>query len=151
MDTIQTLASLYDKDLDRLINEIESYQEEANLWRQDGDISNTAGNLCLHLIGNLKHFVGLHIGNVAFKRDRDGEFNQTNIPRSQLIAEIEETKLIVSKAINSLTEKDLNTDYPIVYGNDRPTLAYILIVMASHLGYHLGQINYHRRLLDYPQ
>ncbi len=148
MSSIQTLVALYERDLDRLKTEIESYQQAANLWRKEGAIANTAGNLCLHLIGNLRHFIGLHIGQVAYERDRDGEFSNTDIPREEMIAAIEDTKKIVSQAIHSLSEQDLQKDYPIEFNNDLPTIGYILISMQSHLGYHLGQINYHRRLLD---
>lgn len=149
MSSIQTLVSLYKRDLDRLKNEMESYQQEAHLWRKKGIITNSAGNLCLHLIGNLKHFIGLHIGQVSYERDRDGEFSNTDIPRNEIIAEIEETQQIVSKAIGALSEDDLNKDYPIEFGNGTPTVEYMLIHLESHLGYHLGQINYHRRLLDH--
>ncbi len=148
MSSIQTLVSLYERDLDRLKKEIETYRQEANIWRKEGDIANSAGNLCLHLIGNLKHFIGLHIGQVPYKRDRDGEFSNTEVSRSEMIQEINLTKEIVSNALNSLSEEDLNKDFPIEFGNGTPTIAYILIAMQSHLGYHLGQINYHRRLLD---
>ncbi|MDW3196023.1 MAG: DUF1572 family protein [Cytophagales bacterium] len=148
MSSIQALTTLYERDIDRLKNEIASYQQETNLWRKEGTIANSAGNLCLHLIGNLKHFIGLHIGQVPYERDRDGEFSNTDIPRDDMIAEIEGTKAIVSKALNTLSDHDLNKDYPIEFGGNTPTIAYILIAMQSHLGYHLGQINYHRRLLD---
>lgn len=148
MSSIQTLISLYERDIDRLKTEIESYQQEANLWRKEADIANSAGNLCLHLIGNLKHFIGLHIGEVPYERDRDGEFSNTDIPRVELVLEIDAAKEIVSKSLSTLSDDDLNQIYPIEFGGSTPTVAYILIAMQSHLGYHLGQINYHRRLLD---
>ena len=148
MSSIPTLITLYERDLDRLKNEIGSYHQEANLWRKGGTISNTAGNLCLHLIGNLKHFIGLHIGQVPYVRNREAEFAATDIPRSEMLADIQATKEVVSKALNTLTEEDLNKDYPIVFGEGIPTVAHILIAMQSHLAYHLGQINYHRRLFD---
>lgn len=147
MSSLQTLAALYDRDLDRLKIEIESYQHEANIWRKEGAISNSAGNLCLHLIGNLKHFIGLHIGQVPYQRDRDGEFSNTDIPRTEMVADIETTRGIVAEAINGLTEEDLNKDFAIDFHGPQ-TIEYILTSMQSHLGYHLGQINYHRRLLD---
>lgn len=148
MSTIETLTGLYERDLNRLKDEITAYQNESNLWITDKEIPNSAGNLCLHLIGNLKHFIGLHVGDVPYERDRDGEFNKKNVPRDQMVGEIEETKAIVRKAVSELSENRLNQDYPIEFGGSRPTVVYILISMASHLAYHLGQINYHRRLLD---
>ena len=54
----KVLAELYERDLDKLRTEIASYENEPDLWKTDEGISNSAGNLCLHLTGNLKHFFG---------------------------------------------------------------------------------------------
>lgn len=148
MNTTQSLIVLYERDLDRLKNEINAYQHESNLWITDGNIGNSAGNLCLHLIGNLKHFIGLHVGHTPYERDREGEFANKDIPRDQMLTEIEETKEIVTRAISGLIEDQLTQDFPIEFGQGKPSIAFMVIHLASHLGYHLGQINYHRRLLD---
>ena len=50
------LSNLFERDLKRLKTEIELYKAEENLWLVQEGLSNSAGNLCLHLIGNLNHF-----------------------------------------------------------------------------------------------
>ena len=52
-----TLIMLFERDLQKLKTEIELYKDEDNLWLIKKGIDNSAGNLCLHLIGNLSHFI----------------------------------------------------------------------------------------------
>jgi len=142
------LMKLFKRDLNKLIEELNLYTEEANLWIVDKTILNSAGNLCLHLVGNLKTFIGANLGNTGYVRKRDLEFSLRDIPRVELVKQVEETILIVEKTLQKLTFKDLEKEYsPQVF--DHPmTTEYFLIHLAMHLSYHLGQINYHRRLLD---
>ncbi len=144
----KVLAELYERDLDKLRTEIASYENESGLWKTDEGISNSAGNLCLHLTGNLKHFFGAVLGETGYVRDRDAEFADKDVPRSEMLADIDATKNVVLSTLASVTEEDLNKPYPLeVFG--RPmTVGYFLTHLATHFNYHLGQINYHRRLLS---
>ncbi|AZA80273.1 DinB family protein [Chryseobacterium sp. G0186] len=145
---IKSLQSLYNRDLNKLKAEIEAYQQEENLWKIDQSILNSAGNLCLHLVGNLNHFIGAHLGNTGYERHRELEFSLKNIPRTELIAKIEATISMVDSVLAQLPEEDLKKEYPLVVFEDTMTTDYFLIHLIAHLDYHLGQINYHRRLLD---
>ena len=143
-----TLLNLFLRDLEKLKTEITSYKSEEKLWEISGDILNSAGNLCLHLCGNLQHFVGAVLGNSGYVRNRDEEFSKKNVPVRELISEIDLTMKVVQKTLRELTEDDLQKIYPVnVFGYEMTT-EYLLINMAAHLTYHLGQINYHRRILD---
>lgn len=144
----ESLKSLYTRDLSKLKTEIESYQNEEALWKIDKEISNSAGNLCLHLVGNLKHFFGAILGNSGYIRNRDEEFLLKNIPKSELIIQVEETLNAVISTLSQLSEEDLEKEYPIEPLGYKMTTEYFLIHLFGHLSYHLGQINYHRRLLD---
>lgn len=143
-----SLRSLYQRDLNKLKTEIEAYQNEGNLWKIDKNISNSAGNLCLHLIGNLNHFIGAHLGNTGYVRNRELEFSLKDIPRTELIEKIEATTAMIDSVLNQLPETEMEKEYPLVVFEDKMTTGYFLIHLLSHLDYHLGQINYHRRLLD---
>ncbi|MGH2666265.1 DinB family protein [Flavobacterium sp.] len=145
---IETLQQLFDRDLNKLKSEIESYQNEKSLWVIDKNIANSAGNLCLHLIGNLNWFIGATFGKTGYVRNRELEFSQKDVPQSELIQRIEETILVVRQGLDALTEEDLKTDYPIVVFEYKTTTTFFLVHLTAHLSYHLGQINYHRRLLD---
>lgn len=143
-----TLIKLFKRDLTKLIDELDLYKDESNLWKQEGLVSNSAGNLCLHLVGNLNHFIGATLGNTGYVRQRDLEFANKNVPVSDMKNQVEETITMVEKTLSKLTEVDLQAEYRRNPFEDYMTTEYFLTHLALHLAYHLGQINYHRRLLD---
>lgn len=144
----ESLQSLFSRDLQKLKTEIESYQREENIWKIDKDISNSAGNLCLHLVGNLNHYIGMTLGNSGYIRNREIEFALKDIPKAKLIQQIDKTIEMVSLTLESLSIEDLQKEYPAEPLGYPMTTEYFLIHLFGHLNYHLGQINYHRRLLD---
>ncbi|MFM9903106.1 MAG: DinB family protein [Pyrinomonadaceae bacterium] len=148
---IKTLKELYNRDLKKLRTEVESYSDEAALWTVSGEITNSAGNLCLHLVGNLKAFIGAQLGDSGYVRQRDLEFSTKGTPRAGLLQMIDETIVDVAAGLDKVTPEQLEAEYPIVVFADRTepmTTGWFLIHLATHLNYHLGQINYHRRLFD---
>ncbi|WP_428225546.1 DinB family protein [Flavobacterium sp.] len=145
---IPTLQKLFERDLNRLKQEIESYTKEENLWVISENISNCGGNLCLHLLGNLNTFIGTGLGNTGYVRQRDLEFSQKNIARTTLLDAIDDVKAMIAKTLNTLTEAQLQEIYPIAIRPEGETVFHFLIHIEAHLNYHLGQINYHRRVLD---
>lgn len=147
---ITILQSLFERDLNRLKAEIELYSDEKNLWLIDRNISNSAGNLCLHLIGNLNAFIGAELGNTGYVRHRDLEFSTKDVARKELLEKIDATIEVVRKSLTTVTEEQLETDYPLMVFKEKITTGLFLVHLATHLNYHLGQINYHRRLLDTP-
>lgn len=145
---IESLRSLYSRDLNKLKTEIESYQNESSIWKTDKNIANSAGNLCLHLVGNLNTFVGTELGNTGYVRNRPLEFSLKDIPRAELIEKVIATTAMIDSVLSRLTYEDLEKEYPLIVFEDKMTTGYFLIHLITHLDYHLGQINYHRRLLD---
>jgi len=146
---LETLKTLFNRDLNKLKSEIESYQNESSIWTIDKNISNSAGNLCLHLIGNLNTYIGAEIGKTGYIRNRPLEFSLKDIPKSELIQKIEDTISVVNNTLDNLTETDLEAIYPQIVFEKEMTTGFFLIHLSTHLAYHLGQINYHRRLLDF--
>lgn len=142
------LIQLYERDLDILRAEIEKYDDETTLWKTAGEVSNSAGNLALHLVGNLNHFIGGVLGDSGYIRDRDAEFADKEVSRREILDSIDRTKPILLETIKNLSEEKLAGTYPLeVFG--RPmTTEYFLVHLATHFNYHLGQLNYHRRLLS---
>ena len=144
----ETLINLFERDLTKLKTEISSYKNENNLWLIEKSISNSAGNLCLHLLGNLNHFVGAVLGNSGYVREREKEFSDKNIPLGKLISEIEKLLEIIKQTIGKLNQEDFEKTYPINVFKKGMNTGFFMIHLTTHLNYHLGQINYHRRLLD---
>ncbi len=145
---IETLQKIFKRDLEKLKQEIVSYRNENNLWVVDKSITNSSGNLCLHLVGNLNAYIGAEIGKTGYVRNRDLEFSLKNIPQVQLVKMIEDTIVVVEEGLSKLNENDLEKEYSLLVFKEKTSTGYFLIHLAVHLGYHLGQVNYHRRLLD---
>ena len=144
----ETLTELFTRELNILIAEINLYKEEKDLWIIEDGITNSAGNLCLHLIGNLNHFIGALLGNTGYIRHREDEFNQKNIPRTELITGIEQTMVMVKNTLSDMSAEDLEMDFPIERQGKIIKNSYMLLHLLLHFNYHLGQINYHRRLVE---
>lgn len=142
------LAFFFERDLLKLKEELSLYKNEANLWVVKGAVSNSAGNLALHLVGNLNHFIGATLGNTGYVRNREAEFALKDVPRAQVLADIDAVIPIVKTALSNLQPGDFEKDFPLPMNNRTITTEQLLLQLLAHLSYHLGQINYHRRLLD---
>lgn len=145
---LQTLKSLFSRDLKKLRREIELYQNEEKLWIAAPGITNPAGNLCLHLVGNLNTYIGAVLGNTGYVRHRDLEFSLRDVPRSELLQKVDDTLDVVLNSLDKVSEEQLQEEYPMLVFDERTSTEYFLAHLTTHLTYHLGQINYHRRLLD---
>ena len=141
------LSELYERDLAKLRTEIESYSNEGDLWKTSEGISNSGGNLCQHLTGNLQHFFGAVLGGAVYVRDRDAEFASKGTTKADLLTDIDAAEKSVKETLEKLSDEDFAKTYPIEVFGQPMTTGYFLTHLATHLNYHLGQINYHRRLL----
>lgn len=146
--TNEILIQLYENDLNKVIKEIELYENDEDLWKLDKEITNSGGNLALHLIGNINHFFGANLGGTDFKRKRDLEFADKNISRDEIVAGLKNAVEVLHITLSNLSESDLQKDYPEELGGKVHKTETIIFYMLTHLNYHLGQINYHRRLLS---
>lgn len=136
----------YLRELNKLKEELLLYKNENELWRLKGDIKNSPGTLALHLIGNLQHFIGAQLGSTGYIRQREKEFADRNVPREKLIREIDDTIKIIQKVLPAITDEQFNSEYPIPFLEQKRSVGELLFILYGHLNYHLGQINYHRRL-----
>ena len=144
----QTLTELFERDLTKLKEEISLYVDESKIWAVKREIKNSAGNLALHLLGNLNHFIGAILGNSGYVRNRDAEFSEKNVPRAEIISNTDKTIGVIKSTLSKISDEDLKKDYPVKVLKDKVTMRteFFLIHLSGHLNYHLGQINYHRRL-----
>jgi uncharacterized damage-inducible protein DinB len=145
---IQTLKQILLRDLRKLREEITLYKKEENIWIAVPNISNPAGNLVLHLVGNLNTYIGATLGNTGYVRQRDLEFSLKNISRTELLEKIDGTSNMISTVMDTLDDSILSKNYPLMVFEKEMTTEFFLVHLTAHFSYHLGQINYHRRLLD---
>jgi uncharacterized damage-inducible protein DinB len=144
----EQLANLFERDIAKLKTEITAYQDVSRLWVTDAAISNSGGNLCLHVMGNLQHYIGHILGGSGYIRNRPEEFNRKNIPVVTICAELDHIQQLIPATIRSVKPEQLNEVYPEMVFQEPMTTEFFLLHLYAHLNYHLGQINYHRRLLD---
>ena len=142
----QDLIKLYQRDLAKLVVELEAYPNEASLWLVAPEIKNPAGNLALHLVGNLNQFIGVDLGGTDYKRDRDAEFKLKSVPRAELIAMVKATMSMIETVLSGLDSLKLGQVFPKEVLGYPMSTNYFLLHLYGHLSWHLGQINYHRRL-----
>ena len=147
MSLATELAALFRRDLIRLTQEIEAFPEQS-LWEVRPGISNPAGTLALHLEGNLRHFIGFILGEIAYTRQRDLEFSTRGLSREDLLGRIRPLQELVPQVISGLSEDALSATYPInVFGGQPLPTRQVLLSLYGHLSYHKGQIDYLRRVL----
>lgn len=140
-------AGLYVTALSKLRDEISNFRDGDNIWRREDGISNSAGTLVVHLVGSLSYSIGTLLGNTGYVRDRVREFSLTDVPQEQLVAEIEQLIEVVKSSLGDISQQKLDETYPLeMFGKN--TTAYYLIYFYGHLNYHLGQVNYLRRILE---
>jgi hypothetical protein len=142
----ENLALLFERDILKLKSEINAYPDEKKLWVALPGTSNPGGNLCLHLLGNLQHYIAGVLGNSGYLRNRPIEFSSKDIPLYVLNDLVDHTVTVVTKTIRSLDNKDLAKNYSEKVFDYEMTTEYFLLHLLAHLSYHLGQINYHRRM-----
>lgn len=149
MDLANDLGALFRRDLTRLIQQVEGFGDEKLLWKCPPGMTNSAGNLALHLVGNLNEYVGRQLGGVPYQRERDLEFSATGIPARQLLQQIHAVLELVPKVLSGLSESSMETVYPEpVMGRTWTTRQFVLHLLA-HFNYHLGQIDAVRRMLTH--
>jgi DinB superfamily len=141
------IAAILDRDLQALQREIEAYPDARLLWQTVPGITNTAGTLVLHLTGNLQHYIGARLGGTGYVRDRAAEFARRDVPRAELQGEIDAARSAVSKGLADLSDAQLAADYPETIVGVRVATGEYLVHLTTHFAYHLGQLDYHRRVV----
>lgn len=141
------MAALFRRDLTRLMQELQAFPDEETLWQTAPGITNCAGNLALHLEGNLREFIGRQLGGITYQRQREQEFNQKNLLASELIARTEDLRQVIPSVIAALPPEALEATYPVDVFKKQMSTHQFLIHLQGHLNWHLGQIDYLRRFL----
>jgi len=147
MSIATELAALYRRDLTRIIQQIQAFADSPALWQTTPGMSNSAGNLVLHLEGNLKEYIGRQLGGVQYERKRPLEFSTKDLPGSDLVARMEQVREIVPRVLESLDEAALAKDFPEQVMGHPMTTGLFVVHLNGHLNYHLGQIDTLRRAL----
>ena len=145
MTLIPSMAAIFERDLRALAREVESYPDERDLWAQVPGVPNVAGTLTLHLAGNLQYYIGAVLGGSGYVRDRPAEFARRDVARSELLREIEAARTAVARTLR--LPLDVDGEFPEAVAGKRVRTGDYLVHLATHFAYHLGQLDYHRRIV----
>lgn len=139
------LTNFFERDIRKLIEEINLFSNEEDLWKTQGSIKNTSGNLALHIIGGTNYLIGTLLANTGYVRNRDQEFTMRGVPRKDLVNKLAELIPMINETLATI---DMGAQYPMMFDGANRTNGYVLIQLLAHLNYHLGQVNYIRRILE---
>lgn len=142
------LVEFYERDLGKLIEEVNLFKDEENLWKTHGSIKNSSGNLVLHIIGGMNFLIGATLAHTGYVRDRDQEFIKKGVDRKVLVSQLEELIVMIRKTLNAFKKEEMDADFPIFFDKPKTSVSYVLLQLSLHLNYHLGQVNYLRRVLE---
>jgi uncharacterized damage-inducible protein DinB len=134
------------RDLETLAREVALYPDDAGLWREVPGLPNAGGNLALHLCGNLRHFIGAVLGGTGYQRDRPAEFAARGPTREAVVAEIRTAAREVDDTLAALEPSRLSDPFPLAFEGRHLRTDLFLAHLCSHLAFHLGQLDYHRRV-----
>ena len=142
------LANFYERDLRKLVEEVNAFKNEEDLWKIQGSVKNSCGNLVSHIIGGLNHYFGATLAHTGYVRNRDLEFSIKGTARKELVAQLEALIPMIKNTLEALTPEQMEAGFPVVFDGARNSNTYVLTQLLIHLNYHLGQVNYLRRILE---
>ena len=118
------------------------------LWHNPFGFGNDIGHLVVHITGNLHHYIGARMAETGYVRDREREFTTDDRPSvDALLRQFDAAMEMVQSTLASADEATLTADYA---GDDRleKTNLGVLILCASHMNNHIGQMVYLLKQLE---
>ena len=140
-------ARFFGRELATTRDQLLAYPDEQSIWALPNGLPNSSGTLALHMAGNLRWFIGAQLGGGNYVRDRDLEFSARGVPRDELVRGIENASDEVTRALAQLDDLRLDQPFPLEVGGVRLPTGRFIGHLAVHLAYHLGQMDFHRRIV----
>ena len=142
------IAAAFARDLKSLKREIAAYPDERDMWKTVPGSATPAAKFTLHLAGNVRYFIGAVLGSNGYIRDRNAEFTRKDVPRAEVLIRKSRRRLRrCRRGLGHVTEADLGKPYAQPIGGQQLRIGDRLLHLVTHLTYHLGQIDYHRRIV----
>ena len=141
------VRSLLVRELEGFKREIALFPDDASVWKTLPGVTNSAGNLAMHVAGGLQHFIGGVLGGSGYVRNREFEFSRTSGTRAEVMAELDTAIAIVRDVVPRLSEQQLGAEFPEPLMGKQLRTGLFLMHLCAHAGFHLGQAGYVRRAL----
>jgi uncharacterized damage-inducible protein DinB len=135
------------RELEGFKRELAHFPDDESVWSTLPGVTNSAGNLALHVAGNLQHFIGAVLGGTGYVRNRDLEFGQRSGPRENIYAELDAAIAVVRRVLPSIANEKLEQEFPELLMGMKFRSSTFLVHLCAHAGFHLGQAGYLRRIL----
>lgn len=115
---------------------------EDEFWAKPFPYGNSVGHLILHLTGNLNYYVGAEIAHTGYVRDRPQEFSEATRPaKKEVLNNFDQAIVTVIRTIEAQSPEDWSKPYA-AKGTEARTRLEILVICATHLHHHIGQMMY---------
>ena len=112
---------------------------EEQVWLKPNEVSNSIGNLILHLCGNMTQYVISGLGGAPDHRERAKEFAvEGGFTKSALLEKFKNTTTQAISVLEKTTSEELQLTRN-VQGFEMTGIG-ILIHVTEHYSYHVGQI-----------
>jgi hypothetical protein len=147
MNNANDIAIVLVRELEGFEREVSLFPDDESVWQTLPGLTNTAGNLALHVAGNLQHYIGTVLGNTAYKRDRNLEFSRRSGTRAEVVSELRQAATVVRHVLTSIHEDKLAAEFPEMIMGMKFRTGLFLVHLCAHAGFHLGQAGYLRRTL----
>ena len=151
MSFANEMSALFRRDIGKVAQQVRAFPNDDLLWKLLPGVTNSAGNLALHLEGNLREYIGRRMGGVAYTRERPLEFSTSGLTAAEVASRLEAVQQLVPPIVAGRSDAALDEIFPEKIGGTEVTARQFLIHTHSHLNYHLGQIDYLRRILTAGQ
>jgi uncharacterized damage-inducible protein DinB len=148
MTYAKDLASFFRRDLSLMVEQIRAFPSDAALWVTPPGVTNSAGNLVLHLEGNLREYIGRQLGGMSYTRNRPAEFSLKGFSRDEMAVRIAEVRDRIPSILESLSENQIESMYPEVVLDSPMRVGEFLLHLYGHLNWHRGQLDYVRRIVS---
>jgi uncharacterized damage-inducible protein DinB len=121
---------------------------EEQLWQRSFAHGNSVGHLLLHMTGNLSYYIGARVAEKGYVRDRDREFNETELkPKAEVLAAFDRAIAMVIETIEEQSAEDWQQPYSAVREPEAAERFAIFLRCAGHAYHHVGQLIYLSREL----
>ena len=135
------------RELEGFKRELAQFPDDDTVWNTTTGITNSAGNLALHLAGNLQYFIGSVLGGTGYARNRDAEFGRRSGSRDEIYRELDAAIAVVRRVLPSIPAETLAAEFPEPVMGVKFRTSTFLVHLCAHAGFHLGQAGYLRRVI----
>jgi preprotein translocase subunit SecE len=135
------MAARYTK-LGGMVRELAAPLSEEQFWAKPFSFGNSFGHLVLHLTGNLNYNIGAKIAGTGYVRDRPREFAEMTWPsKEEVLRKFGEAIEMVVQTIKAQAAEDWSAAYS-AESVDAKDRFEVVLVCATHLHHHIGQMMY---------